>query len=290
MGRFWALTLSPFRHLPALPVPRRRRWLRRGIGLFDRYWGLFVVIAAAFGVVALTRFVRGEVDSGEIAYVFGLGLATAARVAILIVLASLVWVPIGVWIGLRPLLSQSVQPIVIFMAAFPANLMFPLAVSGIINWSHDPEIWLSPLMILGTQWYILFNVIGAAAALPTDLREAAASLGLARWPLWRRVLLPAIPGLRHRRPDRLGRCLERQCRRRGGVVGQHDADGHRHRRLHRRPCPAPPLVPRHALGFEPDLDVLQHVEPGEQRESLEHHADDGPRPRHRAALVEDASR
>ena len=191
-ARLWESTLARFPRLPAVPVPRPRRWMRRSVGLLDRYWGLLVVAAAAASVAALAHFVRAEVAWGEIGQVFLLGLATATRVALLTLLASLVWVPIGVWIGLNPKWSQRIQPLVVFLAAFPANLMFPVAVSGIIAWRLDPEIWLSPLMILGTQWYILFNVIGAAAALPGDLREAAASLGLRGWQRWRRLLLPAI--------------------------------------------------------------------------------------------------
>jgi NitT/TauT family transport system permease protein len=132
------------------------------------------------------------VSYGEIVHVFLLGLWTALRVAVLIALASLFWVPIGIWIGLHPRLAARAQPAVIFLAAFPANLLFPLAVTAIIQYQLNPEIWLSPLMILGTQWYILFNVIGGAAALPSDLREVASNLGLSRWLLWRRLLLPAV--------------------------------------------------------------------------------------------------
>ena len=82
--------------------------------------------------------------------------------------------PIGIWVGLRPRATQIVQPIAQFLAAFPANLLFPLAVSGIVTWKLNPDIWLSPLMILGTQWYILFNVIAGASAMPhgTALRGA----------------------------------------------------------------------------------------------------------------------
>jgi len=186
---------KPFRRLAPLalePSRRQRPWLRYGGGLVDRHWGLLVVATAAVSLVALVRFVRAEVAWSEIGHVFLLGLATAARVVVLTVLATLVWVPIGVWVGLNPRWSQRLQPLVIFLAAFPANLMFPVAVSGIVAWGLNPEIWLSPLMILGTQWYILFNVMGGAAALPGDLKEAAASLGLARWHLWRRLLLPGI--------------------------------------------------------------------------------------------------
>ncbi len=93
----------------------------------------------------------------------------------LIALATLIWVPIGVWIGLRPKLAERIQPLAQFLAAFPANLAFPVFVVIIVRFGLSPNIWLSPLMILGTQWYILFNVIAGASAFPSDLREAAGS-------------------------------------------------------------------------------------------------------------------
>jgi len=96
-----------------------------------------------------------------------------ARVIVLITLATLMWVPIGVWIGLRPKLAERVQPLAQFLAAFPANLAFPVFVVLIVRYSLNPNIWLSPLLILGTQWYILFNVIAGASAFPNDLRDAA---------------------------------------------------------------------------------------------------------------------
>jgi NitT/TauT family transport system permease protein len=96
------------------------------------------------------------------------------------------------WIGLRPALARRAQPVVQFLAAFPANLFFPLFVVVILRYDLDPEIWVSPLMILGTQWYILFNVIAGASAIPSELRYAARNLGVRGWLRWRRVLLPAI--------------------------------------------------------------------------------------------------
>jgi NitT/TauT family transport system permease protein len=121
-----------------------------------------------------------------------LGFATLLRVAVLIALAALLWVPVGVWIGLRPRLARHVQPVVQFLAAFPANLFFPLAVAAIEHYRLNVEIWLSPLMILGTQWYILFNVIAGTLALPTDYRLVAGNLGVRRWLWWRRLILPGI--------------------------------------------------------------------------------------------------
>jgi NitT/TauT family transport system permease protein len=114
------------------------------------------------------------------------------RVFILIALASLIWVPIGVWVGMRPRAAQIVQPIAQFMAAFPANLLFPIAVFGIVKWRLNPDIYLSPLMILGTQWYILFNVIAGASSIPAEMRYVAANFRVTGWLWWRKVALPAV--------------------------------------------------------------------------------------------------
>ena len=112
------------------------------------------------------------------------GTATLVRVLVLIAVASVIWVPIGVWVGLRPGLARIVQPVAQFLAAFPANLLFPVAVSAIVAFALNPDIWLSPLMILGTQWYILFN--GSRAPRPcrpssvTSARTFASVAGCGR--------------------------------------------------------------------------------------------------------------
>jgi NitT/TauT family transport system permease protein len=158
----------------------------------ERLFNVAFLGLAATAALWIVAFIRESVDPAEIGSVFLLGLITATRVLILIVIASLIWVPIGVAIGLRPHLADRVQPIVQFAAAFPANLFFPAAVVLILQFRLNPEIWLSPLMILGTQWYILFNVIVGATALPAELQRAAQNLGVRRSLWWRRVILPAI--------------------------------------------------------------------------------------------------
>ncbi len=158
----------------------------------DRLFDVALLGLAAAAAIWIIGFIRQTVDLAEIGWVFLLGLATAARVLILIGVASLIWVPIGVAIGLRPHLADRIQPIVQFLAAFPANLFFPVAVVLILRFQANPEIWLSPLMILGTQWYILFNVIVGTTALPVELQRAAQNLGVRRSLWWRRVILPAI--------------------------------------------------------------------------------------------------
>lgn len=174
------------------PVPRIK-WRRAAIaGWAGTAWSLALFAAAAASIVLLARFVLTEASYAEIGRVFVLGGCTLLRVMVLTVLATALWVPVGIAIGLRPRLAQHVQPVALFLSAFPANLLFPVAVLGIVHYGLDPEIWVSPLMILGTQWYILFNVIAGAAALSNDLREAAANLGLRGVLYWRRVLLPAV--------------------------------------------------------------------------------------------------
>ena len=178
--------------LAGLARRRRARVERRRWPQLERLFDIALLGLAAAAAMWIIAFIRQTVDGAEIGWVFLLGLATAARVMILIGVASLIWVPIGVAIGLRPRLADRVQPIVQFLAAFPANLFFPVAVVLILRFQANPEIWLSPLMILGTQWYILFNVIVGTTALPAELQRAAQNLGVRRSLWWRRVILPAI--------------------------------------------------------------------------------------------------
>ena len=138
------------------------------------------------------KFVLGALSLADVGRALVLGLYTLARVIILIIVASLVWLPLGVMIGLRPKLAQLIQPIAQFLAAFPANLLFPIAVSAIVMLSLNPNIWLSPLMILGTQWYILFNVVAGASAIPSELRDVGTNLQVRGWLWWRRIALPAV--------------------------------------------------------------------------------------------------
>ena len=151
---------------------------------------LALVCVASAGLTI--RFVATELDVREVVRVFGLGFLTLVRVVVLIALASVVWVPIGIWVGLRPTWTRWVQPIAQFLAAFPANLLFPLAVVAIVRFHASPGIWLSPLMVLGTQWYILFNVIAGASAFPSDLRDAATNMHVRGWNWWRRVIVPGV--------------------------------------------------------------------------------------------------
>lgn len=165
---------------------------RRGSSTLERAWDALLAAAVLIAAWQLIAFIRAEVGWAEVLHVFVLGLYTMLRVLVLIAAAALVWVPIGIWIGMNPRIAGRLQALVQFLAAFPVNLVFPIVVVFIVKWQLNPSIWLSPLMVLGTQWYILFNVIAGASTIPTELRYAAQNLGLRGWLKWRRYLLPAV--------------------------------------------------------------------------------------------------
>jgi NitT/TauT family transport system permease protein len=158
--------------------------------LANAVWYALLAALGAYAALRIYIFAHDNLAWRDVLTAFGLGILTMIRVMVLIALASLVWTPVGVFVGLRPRLTQIVQAQ--FLAAFPANILFPLAVSLIVTFELNPDVWLSPLMVLGTQWYILFNVIAGASTMPQELRDAADNFGVRGWLWWRRIALPAV--------------------------------------------------------------------------------------------------
>ena len=188
-GALWRRSLRPRGPQKSGPIARSAPGAPSRIGF------PIGVMVAAFAALALWRVVSFAVAGialSDVGTTLLLGLATLARVVVLIAIATVIWVPIGVWVGTRPRAANLVQPVAQFLAAFPANLLFPIVVSVIVAWRLSPNIWLSPLMILGTQWYILFNVIAGAAAIPAELRAVGINLRVGGWLWWRRIALPAV--------------------------------------------------------------------------------------------------
>ncbi len=184
LGRIGGLRLTL---LPQGPVERRPP-----SRLVDVLLLAVLLVVVAFAARRIVEFLSGQLTWAELGHVVVLGCYTLIRVMVLMAIASLIWVPIGVWLGLRPLWARRAQPIAQFLAAFPANLLFPPFVLFIVRFQLNPDIWLTPLMVLGTQWYILFNVVAGAAAFPGDLQEAANDFHVRGWLWWRKVILPGI--------------------------------------------------------------------------------------------------
>jgi len=188
LRRTWRQLGAAFQAAPGLPRLESPEHSRR----LDFVATLVVACLLALAIWHTATFLAPELSWHDIGYSVGLGAITMIRVFVLIGLASLVWVPIGVWIGLRPNIARIAQPLAQFMAAFPTNLVYPVVVAVVVNWHLSPNIWLSPLMILGTQWYILFNVIAGASSMPGEMRHVATNLRVTGWLWWRRVALPAV--------------------------------------------------------------------------------------------------
>ncbi|MDE3032581.1 MAG: ABC transporter permease subunit, partial [Acidobacteriota bacterium] len=120
------------------------------------------------------------------------GSLTLSRVLISTLLGTLWAVPAGLAIGLSPRLSKVLQPVVQVAASFPAPMLFPVVIGLLATFGVGLNYGCILLMLLGTQWYILFNVIAGAMAIPGDLREAATSFRLSRWHRMKALYLPSI--------------------------------------------------------------------------------------------------
>ena len=170
--------------------PRKASQRKLGDLVFNIVMAVLILGLAA----QMLYFVATRTGLQEFATAGALGALTFARVAVLIFVSSLIWVPVGVYIGMNPKISRIMQPVVQILASFPANFVFPFAMMWFMAWHIDLGWGSIILMALGTQWYILFNVIAGASAIPDDLREMARSFRLNRMLKWKTLVLPAIFG------------------------------------------------------------------------------------------------
>ncbi len=186
-----SVSLMPLRFPPMRRTTRSTPSRQRSRAI-DTIWILIILAAAIWAGWLTISYIGKEVGWGEVLHVIALTTYTLIRVVVLMALATIVWVPVSVWIGLRPRWAEAMQPIAQFLAAFPVNLLFGAAVSLVLAFRLNPNIWLSFLIVFGTQWYIVFNTIGGAAAFPNDLREAVANFRIRGWRWWKQVIIPAV--------------------------------------------------------------------------------------------------
>ena len=176
------------------PAAKRSRsssvnWPVRIAGLMLALW---VGYEAILGVFAAIATLHGVLTLPTVGHIVWLGFLTLLRVLAMTVLATLIWTPVGVWVGFHPKAARFAQPLAQIGASFPVNMTFPIVV-GFFVATHTAMNWGSILLIaMGTQWYILFNVIAGAMAIPNEMKEVASIYRLHRWQLWRTLILPAI--------------------------------------------------------------------------------------------------
>ena len=147
-----------------------------------------VVVFAAFHALLLLE----QVQRSEFGVIFKGALATFLRVNTALLLASAWTIPAGVAIGFHPRLARIAQPVAQIAASVPATALFPVILLALVKMGGGLGIGSIALMMLGTQWYILFNVIAGAMAIPTDLREVATLFQFSTVQRWRTLILPGI--------------------------------------------------------------------------------------------------
>ena len=125
-------------------------------------------------------------------YVLQCAGATFARTSIALLLAAAWTVPVGVAIGMNQRLARKLQPIVQIAASVPATAVFPVLLFALLALPGGLNMAAVALMLLGTQWYVLFNVIAGAMSIPSDLREASVVYHVSGWRRWKTLILPAI--------------------------------------------------------------------------------------------------
>tara|TARA_R110000868_G_scaffold10639_4_gene51637 strand:- start:38812 stop:40542 length:1731 start_codon:yes stop_codon:yes gene_type:complete len=156
------------------------------------FWYIAVSAIIIVSTAYLLHFIFSALPYSEAWLTFKLGCATLTRVLVSVLISSIIWVPIGVWIGMNPRLTQTIQPIIQFLAGFPANLLFPLVVMLILHFDLNVQIWVTPLMTIGSMWYILFNVVAGTSTLPKDYFYATDNFGVKGWLWWKRFILPGV--------------------------------------------------------------------------------------------------
>ena len=169
---------------PAEPPNTWRIWTSRLVGIIAVG---FILFATARTVMML--FGIGHHEAGQLALSLG---ATFLRVNATLLIGAAWTIPVGVAIGFSPRLARVAQPLAQIAASVPATALFPVVLLVLIRLGGGLGIGSVVLLLLGTQWYILFNVIAGAMAIPTDLKEACSVFGIRGWERWRKLILPGI--------------------------------------------------------------------------------------------------
>jgi NitT/TauT family transport system permease protein len=182
-----ALAMHFAQPTPAPSSPRRRQFVH----WITRFLLLAVLLGVAFAVVKMTIMLTALTPPELTSILRGAG-ATFLRVELTLLLAGLWTVPVGILVGLHPKLSAITQPIAQIAASVPATALFPIVMLFLIRIGGGLGIGSIVLLLLGTQWYILFNVIAGASAIPTDLKEVSEVFRMRRIQRWRTLFLPAV--------------------------------------------------------------------------------------------------
>jgi NitT/TauT family transport system permease protein len=185
-GAFYQWILLGYRSQPGKPMKFDLSKAIKALTL------IIVMCSLIYGYTLTKQLIWGQIALTDLIHIFYLGLITGSKVVALVILCSLIWLPIGIKIGLSGVWSARLQPVLQFFASFPANLFYPCVVWSIIHFNLNQQLWTAPLMVLGSQWYILFNVIAGAQSIPKSLRQVTKLFHVKRLRQWQTLWIPSI--------------------------------------------------------------------------------------------------
>ena len=196
-GKIWSSLEEPLnRHFAhshesrvVQPLPEEGGGRKASIGLLAL--AAVVAIAAGWALLQAVLMLR-SVTWADLRLLLEGAAATFMRVNASLLISALWTIPVGVAIGFNPRLARFVQPLAQVMASVPASAIYPVLLIGLIDVGAGLGIGSIALMLLGTQWYILFNVIAGAMSIPSDLREVTSLYHFSRWQRWTKLILPGI--------------------------------------------------------------------------------------------------
>ncbi|MBC7715050.1 MAG: ABC transporter permease subunit [Rhizobacter sp.] len=160
--------------------------------ILDFVFYLLVIILIFYVTWFAFSEIKNKISFPDILLVLKLGTYTMLRVFLMVIVSTVIWTPIGVWVGFRPNAARIVRPMAQIGASFPINMTFPIVVGFFISHNVDMNWGSIFLLSLGAQWYVLFNIIAGASSIPGDMKECARIFKLKGIKLWSKMIIPAI--------------------------------------------------------------------------------------------------
>lgn len=160
--------------------------------LINIIWYTIIISIFIYASYCLIDFIRTDISLKEAQYTFYLGFITTIRIICTTSLTIIFWLPISIYIGSKPKILKFIQPIVLILASFPANIIFPICVLLITKYQLNPNIWLSTLLIISMQWYLVFNIISGMDSFSLNIRNVISMIKPKKIVMLRKIIIPSI--------------------------------------------------------------------------------------------------
>ncbi len=181
-----------FFNLTTVILVKKKRNKAKNNRLLNFFFYLIIFGVIVFSIYFAVEHFKNKLSLYDLLLVLKLGTYTMLRVFLMVIISTVIWTPIGVWVGFRPSVAKFVRPLAQIGASFPINMTFPIIVTFFIQHNIDMNWGSIFLLSLGAQWYVLFNIIAGASSIPGDMKESARLFKLRGTKLWSKLIIPAI--------------------------------------------------------------------------------------------------